>query len=210
MINRSGQLIPDVTVEMLAKNFFKNSLHYGFQKLDYLRFINCLMDILINDKTKFNSYLDITVAANCPTHRHQHDQLPIDGDEVRFTTIGYQITLSELDQLIPNGAKQRAFNLAVTVNKTTDLNSEKLDHSKIATLITHHNKAISVIAYVDYDPVHQMAELVVYLDEKGEEIKTMKKEAILHHVMARLSRQGIWFSENLHQYLNRKKSDIQN
>lgn len=206
-MNRSRQLIPDVTVEMLAKNFFRNSLHYGFQKLDYLRFINCLMDILINDKTKFDSNLDITVSANCPTHRHQHDQLPFEGDEVRFTTLGYQMSLTELDRLIPNGAKQQAFNFAVTVNKTTDLNSEKLDHSKIATLITHNNKAISVIAYVEYDPVYQMAELVVYLDEKGEEIKTMKKEAILHHVMARLHRQGTWFSENLHQYLNRQKSD---
>ena len=41
--------IPDKTLEALARSFFKESVNYGFKKVDYLRFVNTLLDMAMKN-----------------------------------------------------------------------------------------------------------------------------------------------------------------
>ena len=49
-MNDSDQRVPDNTLEILAKNFFKESLEYGFQQADYIRFANVLFDLSMHNE----------------------------------------------------------------------------------------------------------------------------------------------------------------
>lgn len=53
-MNDSQQKVPDKTLETLARNFFKESVDYGFQQMDYVRFTNMLFDLSIQDKGNDN------------------------------------------------------------------------------------------------------------------------------------------------------------
>ena len=37
--------IPDLTLKTLARNFFKESQGYGFTQVDYVKFVNVLLDM---------------------------------------------------------------------------------------------------------------------------------------------------------------------
>lgn len=47
------QEMQQITIETLAKSFFKESITYGFNLFDYLRFTNLVLDFALNnDKTE--------------------------------------------------------------------------------------------------------------------------------------------------------------
>ena len=46
--------IPDTTIEALTRNFFKESLDYGFKYEDYLKFVNSLLEYAISAKNNGN------------------------------------------------------------------------------------------------------------------------------------------------------------
>jgi len=43
--------IPDTTIDTLSRNFFKESLQYGFRYEDYLKFVNTLLEYAIESKS---------------------------------------------------------------------------------------------------------------------------------------------------------------
>jgi len=44
-MNDSKQMLPEQTLECMARGFYKESIHYGFNQLDYVRFVNMLLDL---------------------------------------------------------------------------------------------------------------------------------------------------------------------
>jgi len=44
-MNTSQKSIPQATLETFAKSFFKQTITYGFKRLDYVRFVNLLLDL---------------------------------------------------------------------------------------------------------------------------------------------------------------------
>ena len=50
-------LIPDRTLEAFARGFFNEASLYGFQRTDYVRFVNHLLDITIAMKNGRNNLL---------------------------------------------------------------------------------------------------------------------------------------------------------
>ena len=51
------QTIPQATLTVFAKSFFKETVKYGFQQIDYLRFVNLLLDMSI-DNNKISAKLN--------------------------------------------------------------------------------------------------------------------------------------------------------
>jgi len=47
-MNTSQRSVPQLTLETVAKSFFKQTITYGFQQLDYVRFVNILLDLSFN------------------------------------------------------------------------------------------------------------------------------------------------------------------
>ena len=180
MIDKSPRPIPDVTLETLAKSFFRDALYYGFRKLDYLRFVNRLLGVMMNNAAKLDGCIEIKAAVDRLKFPSHVTQLPIDGHEVTLTKLEYKKSFDELHRWIPDGVIRRGLRSTVMVNQTPNYTSGELGHTKIAAVITRHNdQPIGVISYIDHDSIHRKAELLVYFDEDEEEKKAVKKEAIM-------------------------------
>ena len=47
----TGHEIPEVTIETLSRSFYKEASRYGFGQIDYVRFVNCLLDLSMQNGT---------------------------------------------------------------------------------------------------------------------------------------------------------------
>ena len=48
-MNASETSIPKATIEAVARNLFKQTHLYGFRQVDYLRFVNLLLDMTMKN-----------------------------------------------------------------------------------------------------------------------------------------------------------------
>jgi len=51
-MEKSKANIPETTLETLARNFFKETSAYGFRQVDYVRFVNYILDRAMGHKDK--------------------------------------------------------------------------------------------------------------------------------------------------------------
>ena len=51
-MEKSKPNIPETTLETLARNFFKETSAYGFKQVDYVRFVNYILDRAMGHKDK--------------------------------------------------------------------------------------------------------------------------------------------------------------
>ena len=62
-MNTSQKSIPQSTLEILAKSFVREMLNYGFGPLDYLRFVNLLLDLSFDTEQTDLKVGDMRIAA---------------------------------------------------------------------------------------------------------------------------------------------------
>ena len=62
-MNTSQKSIPQATLEIIAKSFTKKMQNYGFGPLDYLRFVNLLLDLSFDTKQTDLKVGDLRIAA---------------------------------------------------------------------------------------------------------------------------------------------------
>jgi len=180
MIDTSSRPIPEVTLETLAKSFFRDALYYGFRKLDYVRFVNCLLDVMMNNTIKLDRSAEKEVPGDHSGLSYKVGQLPIEGYEVALVKLDYQKARDELSRWFPDGMKHRVFQSAAAGGKGSNMSSEELSHATFAQVNTRRNsRSVGLVAYVDYDSIHRKAELLVCFYGDGEEKKAIKEEAIM-------------------------------
>ena len=81
--NRSD--IPDITLETLCRTFFKEAARYGFQQVDYIRFVNLLLDLATNGDNGIVPDAPAKVVADSEVSRSDTangSALPLRGDRV--------------------------------------------------------------------------------------------------------------------------------
>ena len=83
-MNANESKIPEKTIATFARGFFKESLGDGFKKVDYLRFVNSLLEIaLSNSKTLENNNHHLSEGKKKkPLLLKKH--LPINGERIRI------------------------------------------------------------------------------------------------------------------------------
>jgi len=57
------ETIPQVTLETVARSFFKETVNYGFQQLDYVRFVNLLLDLSLESRQADPNVSNLKLAA---------------------------------------------------------------------------------------------------------------------------------------------------
>lgn len=180
MIKNSCNTIPDKTLRTLAKSFFRDTVNYGFQKLDYLRFVNQLLEMVMHDLAKLNLCPETTAIANAVELPLWDSSMSIEGNTVKLTKLQCQKSFDDLARWLKDDPAQQGLWSTVFVNETPYIGRKNISHSHIATVIARQtDQPIGVVAYADCDPIHRKAELLVYLDDEGYDIQIMRKEAIL-------------------------------
>ncbi len=175
------ELIPQQTVEAFARNFFKQASEYGFGQLDYIRFVNQLLDISMKNTVSVRSRVNgATDQVRRPDTLHEQVslELPIDGKHVRIRA--YQPTDSDRN-LIKSWLSDRHgrhFLLSRTTSKTVAFDELADNGSNIFGLITEHdNTPIGSVAFLDYDAKQRKAELRKLIGEPDMRGKGLAKEA---------------------------------
>lgn len=200
-MNISQNAIPEATLEAVARSLFRETSHYGFEQVDYLRFVNLLLDMSLKNnqiKVKF------------PTP-------PIDNmtpDNLTFPLISERVQIREYnDKLDRNNFEKwlkekngRYFLLSRVTAKISNITQLVESPDNIIGVITlADGQPIGVLAFLGQEQIQHKAELRKLIGETKYRGKGLAKEA------ARL-----WIQYGIHKlgikkiYLNTLDTNIRN
>jgi len=150
--------IPDTTIETLTRNFFKESLEYGFQYEDYLKYVNILLEYAINFKN--NKFIAKESNSEFILSQNSNNfNLPIETEKLFIREFNKEDDLCIIDEWM-NDKFGRYFLLSMTNSRDGII--EKLitsENNKLGIITLKDNTPIGVVAYLNIDDVHKKAEL---------------------------------------------------
>jgi len=150
--------IPDATIETLTRNFFKESLEYGFKYEDYLKYVNILLDYAINVKDNLHSITEIN-NGKMNFDEISNWELPIVTDTFCMREFDKTTDLALIEEWM-NDDFGRYFLLSMTNSKDgiiERLTTSKYNKLGIITLID--KTPIGIVAFLNIDSIHKKAEL---------------------------------------------------
>jgi len=167
--------IPEKTIELMARGFFRESLEYGFKKVDYLRFVNHLLDIALkNSETVAGHPNHIPVSKS--RKKHVTQEMPLVGDHIAVRKFEKQDA-----QLLKKWVKDeegRHFLLSRSSSEPLDIDHLHRDKGVIAGIITLPDETpIGLMLYCSVCVEHKRAEIRKLIGERTMRRKGYAKEA---------------------------------
>lgn len=173
--------LPHTTIETLARNFFKQALNYGFNREDYLRFVNILLEYAMkpkaeidetkNERKLLKERLLKEFAESIPV------SLPIYGKKVYIRDFNLKVDKPLFKKWLSDDFG-RFFLLSRTTDRTLSLDQLFKNENTIIGVITLPNeKPIGSVAFINYDEQHPKAELRKVIGEPDMRGKGLGKEA---------------------------------
>lgn len=166
--------IPALTIETLARTFYRDSARYGFQQLDYVRFVNVLLDIALKKSA------DAEIArkqTKGPDHKGSNGGvLPLKGENVQIRAYEqHDLCLFERWLTDIHG---RHFLLSRATSRESDILEVVESKCNIVGIVTLLDQTpIGAITYLDYDSTQRKAELRKLIGEATWRGKGLAKEA---------------------------------
>ena len=165
--------IPDPSLEALARSFFKETVHYGFTRLDYLRFVNHILELSLRNGLSGGKPHEVRVDYHAPSPV----ELPLTGDKVHVRKYD-----EEKDRLLFEAwmadDEGRYFLLsrvtACPVNIEQFLTAEE---NILGTITLQDGTPIGMVAFLDVDRAQRKAELRKMIGEPSSRGKGFAKEA---------------------------------
>lgn len=175
---RKEENIPDKTLEAFARSFFKEASAYGFRQLDYLRFVNQLLEISMNDTESVTGPVVAPVSAERPSSQPDaRHGLPIIGERVQIVALESAGDREIVRQWLPD-KHGRHFLLSRTTSQGLDFDELVDSESNVFGLVVlPDGTPIGSVAYLDYDPVQHKAELRKLIGEPQMRGQGLAKEA---------------------------------
>lgn len=154
--------IPDITLETLGRTLFKEAARYGFQRIDYVRFANLLLDLAMNGDNSAIS--DRATKYLCDGGRSHSDNangfgLPLLGARVDVRPFDARGDLDLLEAWVrdPQG---RHFVLSATISRPPQVREVTGNPANLIGVITlKDGRPIGAVAFLHYDSVQRKAEL---------------------------------------------------
>jgi len=168
--------IPNLTLKTLARTFFKEATGYGFTQVDYVKFVNILLDMAMKSdpesagRSGSGSYelpVGTTVSAG----------LPLQGEHLLVRQFEPEQDLALLDRWLADGWG-RYFLLSSTTAQRMDAHDVvRSDDSVIGMITLPDSTPIGLLAFLHHDPVQRKAELRKLIGDVGQRRKGFGKEA---------------------------------
>ena len=172
--------IPQTTLETLARNFFRESSAYGFKQVDYVRFVNYILDRAMTDGGKD------TVTDNTAESIREKEALLVSSKPIELPIKGERIFIRACDRqkdrsLFENwlaDAYGRYFLQSMTTAKTMTVNQFLNNEFHIIGIISLEDRSpIGAMAFLNYDVMQFKAELRKIIGEPDMRGKGYGKEA---------------------------------
>lgn len=201
MAEQSANL-PEMTIETLARGFFREAASYGFQQVDYLRFVNRLLDMSMDGAGP-------TVAAAAvdeePATPVVPEGLPLGDDRVSIRAFEPVADMALFERWMADGMG-RYFLLSRTTSRTLTL--EDVVHDPASR--------IGVVTLPDGTPIGSTAFLHVDEDQHKGELRKLIGEPALRGKGYAKAASRLWIGYGLgvlglHKiYLNTLNTNLRN
>ncbi|MFZ5519562.1 MAG: GNAT family N-acetyltransferase [Candidatus Zhuqueibacterota bacterium] len=200
-MNLSAQSIPDVTIEAVARSIFKETFHYGFKQVDYLRFVNLLLDMSMKNESVDNEAAESPVIVQ----NGERLNLPLSGERVNIRAFNELDDVELLKRWVTD-KDGRHFLLSRITAKQSNIDELIKSANNIIGMITLKDQTpIGLLAFLDHDEIQRKAELRKLIGESEFRGKGYAKEATELWIQY-----GISFLNLKKIYLNTLDTNIRN
>ena len=149
------QKISDNSIEIVARSFFRESLAYGFKQEHYLRFVNLLIDLAMSNHKK----AEVKQKSKNRLKDPKPISLPLQGNRVIIRAFEAPRDQPVFDKWLADEYGRHFLLSCMTAKKMTldDLINKKSNIFSVICLID--KTPIGSVAFLNYDPLQQKAEL---------------------------------------------------
>ena len=205
-MDKEEQKIPVATLEMLARSFLKEASSYGFKQVDYVRFVNFMLDYAMSQKDEDEGQMK--------TDKQPYMIESSDSETLRLPLNGERVTIRAVNPLEDRSLLKkwledefgRYFLLSRTTARKLKMGQLLEVDSNIVGVITLHDETpIGAVAYLDYNANQRKAELRKLIGESTMRGKGFAKEATALWIRYGYSKLGL-----KKIYLNTFNTNIRN
>ncbi len=161
-MNDAKEMLPEQTLECMARGFYKESIHYGFNQLDYVRFVNMLLDLSMHpDAEQALTSSDKIQSASMEDYVGDKPvvALPVDGEKTSIRAYDPEGDSEMLKNWI-NAKSGREFLLSRHTARTINLEQLLADkHNIFGIVTTPDGLPVGCVAYLGYSEDQKHAEL---------------------------------------------------
>jgi RimJ/RimL family protein N-acetyltransferase len=200
--------IPDVTIETLSRNFYKETARYGFGPIDYVRFVNLLLDLSMAKERgqaardgRPEDSADAVVQA--PTI--DAGSLPLHGPRIVVRDFDRARDIPLFERWLADEAGRQFLLSSVTARRLTIREVAETAGSHIGIVTLPGGEPIGSVAYFDCDATHRKAELRKLIGEPAMRGKGYAREAAALWIQYGLQALGL-----RKIYLNTLETNIRN
>ncbi len=204
MDQESKSTIPENTIETLAKSFYKESSGYGFKQVDYLKFVNNLLDIAMKNQNN-GQIVSEPVKTWLQANGTEPERFPLCGTRLFIRKAAPLDDKAVLEKWLSDRFG-RFFLLSRVTAQFMSLDEmlyDEKNHIGIITLLD--GTSIGALAFLNYDGKQKKAELRKIIGETEFRGKGYAKEASklwLHYGLTTLDLRKV--------YLNTLDTNIRN
>lgn len=149
--------IPETTIDLLSRNFFKEAIQYGFKYEDYLRFVNTLLDYAI--QTKNGQPKEEKKNINGFFETIENWKLPLETKNLKIREFQIESDTKYLKDWIKD-KYGRHFLLSISSSKShTVENLISLEKKFLGIITLKDDKPIGAVAFLNHDVDNSKAEL---------------------------------------------------
>lgn len=174
--------IPGEAIEAFARFFYKEASSYGFGMVDYIRFVNQLLDVSMHNSGSPGNPLDEVEARDArptnDTYRPAFCNLPIEGERIKITSLNFDHH-RELINTWLSDKHGRQYLISRVTSRGSNFDELSSSESNIFGLISlSDDTPVGSVAFLDHDPMQGKAELRKLIGEPQMRGKGLAKEAI--------------------------------
>lgn len=171
--------IPDLTIEALARGFCREAATYGFTQIDYVKFVNVVLDMSMraNADAEESGASPEAPAKAAEESAFAAAAFPLRGPNLVIREFDATQDLALFDRWLadPGG---RYFLLSRTTAQQEDIREVARSGTSILGVITlPDGRPIGSVAFLDHDPTQRKAELRKLIGEADQRGKGLGKEA---------------------------------
>jgi RimJ/RimL family protein N-acetyltransferase len=166
--------IPDLTIETLARSFYKEAARYGFGHVDYVRFVNRVLDLA----TKNGTTVEPAAITPMPDARDRPSaDLPLQGERVLVRAFDPEADLALFDRWLGDPVGRHFLLSRSTAQRLEIRDLAHRTDCLLGVITLPDGMPIGSVAFLEYDPVQGKAELRKLIGEPAQRGKGMAKEA---------------------------------
>jgi RimJ/RimL family protein N-acetyltransferase len=202
--------VPDVTLEAISRTFYAEAVKYGFKHLDYVRFVNLILDHAMQQfSQRSNGRRVKDIAGIDDSMAHSATQvppgLPLHGDRVTVRAFHGEPDIQHLELWTRDGLGKR-FLLSRTSSQQAALRDVVKESSSVFGIIqARTGEPIGCVTFLNYDGAQRKAELRKLIGSPAHRGQGLAREASALWIQYGIQALGL-----KKIYLNTFETDIRN